>query len=160
MLAERDLLETIEECKAVKRPTAATCQLMASCYTILDHMFPEYSRSADVSPVSLYSSAPAPQNDEISGSEFAIAANLAGMKRLLEVMDEHMECIQLIYPKEYAAPAERLFLSVRPLWRLQTPVSGLGRGTAFRCIPFPAGSRAACVRFPQISLRRSASTRF
>lgn len=43
MLAERDLLETIEECKAVKRPTAATCQLMASCYTILDHMFPGYS---------------------------------------------------------------------------------------------------------------------
>ncbi|WP_308275230.1 hypothetical protein [Prevotella sp.] len=108
MLAERDLLETIEECKAVKRPTAATCQLMASCYTILDHMFPEYSRSADVSPVSLYSSAPAPQNDEISGSEFAIAANLAGMKRLLEVMDEHMECIRLIYPKEYAAIMRRL----------------------------------------------------
>ena len=102
MLAERDLLETIEECKAVKRPTAATCQLMASCYTILDHMFPEYSRSADVSPVSLYSSA------EISGSEFAIAANLAGMKRLLEVMDEHMECIRLIYPKEYAAIMRRL----------------------------------------------------
>jgi hypothetical protein len=103
MLAERDLLETIEECKAVKRPTAATCQLMASCYTILDHMFPEHSRSVDISPVSMYSAAPAPQSDEISGSEFAIAANSAGMKRLLEVMDEHMECIRLIYPKEYAA---------------------------------------------------------
>ena len=103
MLAERDLLETIEECKAVKRPTAATCQLMASCYTILDHMFPEHSRSADISPVSMYSAAPAPQSDEISGSEFAIAASSAGMKRLLEVMDEHMECVRLIYPKEYAA---------------------------------------------------------
>lgn len=108
MLAERDLLETIEECKAVKHPTAATCQLMASCYTILDHMFPEYSRSADITPVSLYSAAAVPQSDEISGSEFVIAANSAGMKRLLEVLDEHMECVRLIYPKEYAAIMRRL----------------------------------------------------
>ena len=103
MVTERDLLETIEECRAVRNPSASTCQLMASCYTILDHLYPESSRFADVSTASLYSSAPAPQSDEISGSEFAIAANLAGMKRLLEVMDEHMECVRLIYPKEYAA---------------------------------------------------------
>jgi len=30
------------------------------------------------------------------------------MKRLLEVMDEHMECVRLIYPKEYAAIMRRL----------------------------------------------------
>ena len=28
--------------------------------------------------------------------------------RLLEVMGEHMECIRLIYPKEYAAIMRRL----------------------------------------------------
>ena len=60
MLTERDLLETIEECRMVKRPTASTCQLMASCYTILDHLFPESSRSADIAPVQLYSMAPEP----------------------------------------------------------------------------------------------------
>lgn len=106
MLTERDLLETIEECRMVKRPTASTCQLMASCYTILDHLFPESSRSADIAPVQLYSMAPEPV--ETGGSEFVQAARAAGMARLLEVMDEHMDCIRILYPKEYETIMRRL----------------------------------------------------
>ena len=108
MLAERDLLETIEGCKAVKRPTAATCQLMAACYTIYDHMFPANSRPVDVAPVNLYSAAPAPKKAEIPSSDFAIAANSAGMPRLLEVLDEHMQCVRALYPKAYAAIMRKL----------------------------------------------------
>lgn len=96
MLTERDLLETIEECRAAK-PTASTCQLMASCYTILDHLFPDTSHSV-APPVQMYSMASAP-----SDSEFVQAAMEAGIDRTLEVLDEHMECIRAIYPKEYAA---------------------------------------------------------
>lgn len=106
MLTERDLLETIEECRMVKRPTASTCQLMASCYTILDHLFPESSRSADIAPVQLYSMAPEPV--ETGGSEFVQAARSAGMTRLLDVMDEHMDCIRALYPKEYETIMRRL----------------------------------------------------
>lgn len=106
MLTERDLLETIEECRMVKRPTASTCQLMASCYTILDHLFPESSRSADIAPVQLYSMAPEPV--ETGGSEFVQAARAAGMTRLLDVMDEHMDCIRILYPKEYETIMRRL----------------------------------------------------
>lgn len=106
MLTERDLLETIEECRMVKRPTASTCQLMASCYTILDHLFPESSRSADIAPVQLYSMAPEPV--ETGGSEFVQAARAAGMIRLLDVMDEHMDCIRVLYPKEYETIMRRL----------------------------------------------------
>nr|DAD84734.1 MAG TPA: hypothetical protein [Siphoviridae sp. ctqED62] len=106
MLTERDLLETIEECRMVKRPTASTCQLMASCYTILDHLFPESSRSADIAPVQLYSMAPEPV--ETGGSEFVQAARAAGMTRLLDVMDEHMDCIRALYPKEYETIMRRL----------------------------------------------------
>lgn len=106
MLTERDLLETIEECRMVKRPTASTCQLMASCYTILDHLFPESSRSADIAPVQLYSMAPEPV--ETGGSEFVQAARVAGMTRLLDVMDEHMDCIRALYPKEYETIMRRL----------------------------------------------------
>lgn len=106
MLIERDLLETIEECRMVKRPTASTCQLMASCYTILDHLFPESSRSADIAPVQLYSMAPEPV--ETGGSEFVQAARAAGMTRLLDVMDEHMNCIRALYPKEYETIMRRL----------------------------------------------------
>lgn len=106
MLTERDLLETIEECRAVRRPTASTCQLMASCYTILDHLFPESSRSVDPVPVQMYSMAPEPV--ETGGSDFAQAARAAGMARLLEVLDEHMDCIRALYPKEYAVIMRRL----------------------------------------------------
>lgn len=106
MLTERDLLETIEECRMVRRPTASTCQLMASCYTILDHLFPESSRSADIAPVQLYSMAPEPV--ETGGSEFVQAARAAGMTRLLDVMDEHMDCIRALYPKEYETIIRRL----------------------------------------------------
>lgn len=105
MLTERDLLETIEECKAVRRPTASTCQLLASCYTILDHLFPANSRPADNVPVQLYSLSPAPDD---TGSEFILAAKAAGMSRLLEVLDEHVECIRALYPKEYEAIIRRL----------------------------------------------------
>lgn len=106
MVTERDLLETIEECKAVRRPTASTCQLMASCYTILDHLFPDNSRSADPAPVQMYSMAPEPE--ETSGSEFVRAGREAGMSRLLEVLDEHMTCIKTLYPREYTAVIRRL----------------------------------------------------
>lgn len=106
MLTERDLLETIEECKAVRRPTASTCQLMASCYTILDHLFPDAPRSADPAPVPMYSMSQEPV--DTGGSEFVQAGREAGMPRLLEVLDEHMECIKALYPKEYAAIMRRL----------------------------------------------------
>lgn len=106
MLTERDLLETIDECKAVRRPTASTCQLMASCYTILDHLFPDAPRSADPSPVQMYSMSPQPV--DTGGSEFVQAARKAGISRLLDVLDEHMDCIQAMYPKEYAAILRRL----------------------------------------------------
>lgn len=106
MLTERDLRETIEECKAVRQPTASTCQLMASCYTILDHLFPESSRSAELPTSPLYSMAPEPV--ETGGSEFAQAAREAGMSRLLDVLDEHMDCVRAIYPKEYDAVMRRL----------------------------------------------------
>lgn len=43
-----------------------------------------------------------------SGSEFAAVARAAGMSRLLEVLDEHMECVKVLYPKEYAAVIRRL----------------------------------------------------
>lgn len=95
MLEKRDLLETIEECRVAK-PTAATCKLMASCYIILDHLFPDTSRSVDP-PAQMYSMASA------SDSEFVQAAIAAGMDRTLQVLDEHMECIRALYPKEYKA---------------------------------------------------------
>lgn len=104
MLTERDLLETIEECRTMRKPTASACQLMAACYTILDHLLPESSRPP--APVQMYSMSPEPV--ETGGSEFVRAARKAGMTRLLVVLDEHMDCVRALYPKEYAAIMRRL----------------------------------------------------
>lgn len=106
MLTERDLLETIEECRAMRKPTASACQLMAACYTILDHLLPESSRPANPAPVQMYSMAPEPI--DTGGSEFVQAARKAGISRLLDVLDEHMDCVRALYPKEYAAIMRRL----------------------------------------------------
>lgn len=95
MLTERELLETIEECKAAK-PTAERCQLMASCYIVLDHLFPKESQ-ATVTPAQM-----SLQTATDSDSEFIHAAKAAGIDRTLEVLDEHMECIRALYPKEYS----------------------------------------------------------
>ena len=106
MLTERDLLETIEECRAMRKPTASACQLMAACYTILDHLLPESSRPANPAPVQMYSMSPEPV--ETRGSEFVRAARKAGMPRLLAVLDEHMDCVRALYPREYTAIIQRL----------------------------------------------------
>lgn len=106
MLTERDLLETIEECRAMRKPTASACQLMAACYTILDHLLPESSRPANPATVQMYSMAPEPI--DTGGSEFVQAARKAGISRLLDVLDEHMDCVRALYPKEYAAIMRRL----------------------------------------------------
>lgn len=102
MLTERDLLETIEECKAVKKPTSTTVQLMASCYTILDHLRHTESRSIDVPPA-MYSYAA-----ESNISDFAQAVKNAGLEKTLDVLNEHMDCVKTLYPKEYAAILRRL----------------------------------------------------
>lgn len=104
MLTERDLLETIEECRAMRKPTASACQLMAACYTILDHLLPESSRPP--APVQMYSMSPEPV--ETGGSEFVRAARKAGIPRLLDVLDEHMACVHALYPREYTAIIQRL----------------------------------------------------
>lgn len=96
MLTERELLETIEECKTAK-PTAERCQLMAASYIVLEHLFPKESQ-ATVTPAQMRV-----QTVTDSDSEFIHAAKAAGIDRTLEVLDEHMECIRVLYPKEYAA---------------------------------------------------------
>lgn len=106
MLTERDLLETIEECRTMRKPTASACQLMAACYTILDHLLPESSRPANPAPVQMYSMSPEPV--DTGGSEFVRAARKAGMPRLLDVLDEHMDCVRALYPREYTAIIQRL----------------------------------------------------
>lgn len=94
MISERDLLETIEDCKAVKNPTASTVNLLASCLIVRDSLYPDESRQERYPR---YSFAAAQPED----SDFVKAAKNADFEKLLSVLDKHMDSIQALYPKEY-----------------------------------------------------------
>lgn len=94
MIKRDDLIESIAECEGVKNPNAHTCIMLAAFYTILDHM-----DNKDVG----YSFAPAPQEEITydSGSEFLKAVRGKDINQLLEIMDELMTTLQVLYPRLY-----------------------------------------------------------
>lgn len=62
-----------------------TCSRLADLYSVRDHYRPIYSK---------YS---------YSQSEFLQACGTAPYEAVLNVLDEHMQCINALYPKEYSA---------------------------------------------------------
>lgn len=85
----------------------AVCEKLACLYTVRDGLQngrePERTRNE-------YSYASNPRQivaDEPQ-SEFSQAAYSVPVDALISVMDEHMEAIRAIYPKEYTAVVERL----------------------------------------------------
>lgn len=96
MIRRDDLLEAIAECEGVKNPNSHTCMMLSAFYTILDHM-------EDEKPVIDYSFAPAPQEESTynSGTEFSDAVQGKDINQLLEIMDELMSTLQVLYPRLY-----------------------------------------------------------
>lgn len=71
-----------------KEPSYAVMEKLAWMYVIRDHL----GGMAAVSQ----SSAP-----QMSGSEFLSACSGCDMKSLFSILDEHMEAIQVIHPREF-----------------------------------------------------------
>lgn len=67
-----------------------TCARLADLYSVRDHFRPVYSR---------YS---------YSQSEFLQTCAGAPIDAVLAVIDEHMQCINALYPKEYAAVIRKI----------------------------------------------------
>ena len=67
--------------------TYNNCMKLAVLYTILDHDKPEHS---------------------YSGSEFLLAVSNAPIDGVLEILDNHMDCIKLLYPKEYTSILKKI----------------------------------------------------
>ena len=87
MLSIEEVERTILELE--KRDTTyATCERLAWLYIVHDHLtqriVQEKSRAA-----------------EMEGSPFLAACSGAEISEILRVMDEHMEAVRVIYPKEY-----------------------------------------------------------
>ncbi|MCQ2369225.1 MAG: hypothetical protein MJ007_01970 [Paludibacteraceae bacterium] len=70
--------------------TYQNCQKLAVLYSIKDH---------NTDKVAVYSHA---------SSKFMKAVAGVPMEQALTVLDEHMEAIQLLYPKEYTAICDKL----------------------------------------------------
>lgn len=79
--------------------TYTAIEKLALLYIVLDHSTPE-EPEVEVQQMPRYAYAAAP---EAPKSEFLAAVEKVPIEKALEVMDEHMEAIKLLYPKEYKA---------------------------------------------------------
>ena len=94
MLSIEEVERTILELE--KRDTTyATCERLAWLYIVHDHLtqriVQEKARAA-----------------EMEGSPFLAACSGADIAEILRVMDEHMEALSVVYPKEYEAVIRKI----------------------------------------------------
>lgn len=96
MPSKEDLLEAIKEIQN-KEPTYANCQKLATFYTLMKYLYEEegQSFSAGTFPV-------------MNGSEFREAIAGKDIEEVVDVLDEHMEVVQLLFPKEYKEVIKRI----------------------------------------------------
>lgn len=108
MITEKDLRAAIAECQGARNPNANTCIKLAAYYTILNTLYPELKQD----PVEVgYSMAPS-YDDFVpytqTESEFISVCMGKDILSVLEVLNEHMEAIKLLYPKEYDSIIEKI----------------------------------------------------
>ena len=94
MLSVEEVERTILELE--KRDTTyATCERLAWLYIVHDHMtqriVQEKARAA-----------------EMEGSPFLAACSGAEIAEILRVVNDHMEALRVIYPKEYEAVTKKI----------------------------------------------------
>lgn len=109
MITEKDLRAAIAECQGARNPNANTCIKLAAFYTILNNLYPEKVEE----PVVDVGYSTMPSYDEYlpqirSDSEFLNACSQKEITAVLEVINEHMEAIKLLYPKEYDSIIEKI----------------------------------------------------
>lgn len=90
MPSKEELLEAIKEIQS-KEPTYANCEKLATFYTLLRHLYSEeeeQSFSANTFPV-------------MNGSEFREVIAGKDIDKVVDVLDEHMNVVKVLFPKEY-----------------------------------------------------------
>lgn len=94
MPTKEDLLEAIKECQE-KELTYSTCEKLATFYTLLNYLYSDKQEGYSFSYV---------ETDifpEFEGSEFKQAIAGKNIEKVVDVLDEHMNMIQILFPKEY-----------------------------------------------------------
>ena len=100
MIKKEDLLEAIAECNGVKNPNAKTCMMLSAFYTILDHMD---DQEVPIKQMPDYSFAEPPDEkiNYIGDTEFLQAVQGKDTNEVLEIIDELMTTLQVLYPRLY-----------------------------------------------------------
>ena len=93
MPTREDLLEAIKECQN-KELTYNTCEKLATFYILLNYLYP--SKEEGYSYDNVINTLP-----QYKGSEFREAIAGKDIDKVVDVLDEHMDMIKVLFPKEY-----------------------------------------------------------
>lgn len=104
MITEKDLRSAIAECEGQRTPNANTCIKLAAFYTILNNLYPKEIKERERVEPPYFDSVPVMNSD----SEFINVCSKKGIEGVLGVLDEHMQAIKLLYPKEYDSIIEKI----------------------------------------------------
>ena len=105
MITEQDLREAIAECVGQRNPNANTAIKLAAFYIILDHLHDEPEKPKDTG----YSFASGPEMVIPTGdSEFFQSIKGKNTKSVLEIMDDLMDAVSVMYPNLYHSTLDRL----------------------------------------------------
>ena len=88
--------------------TYETVSRLAALKVVHDHL----TQTADAQVPQAYSAAPAPQSDpppRMTGSEFLEALSEVPYEDAMMVLDEHLEALKVVCPKEYESVMRRLW---------------------------------------------------
>lgn len=95
MPSKEELLEAIKEIQT-KEPSYSNCEKLATFYTLLRYLYSEEQG---------YSNDAFPASD---GSEFRKAITGKDIGKVVDVLDEHMEVVKVLFPKEYKEVIRRI----------------------------------------------------
>lgn len=83
-----DIIEReINELEARGETTYAQCERLCWLYTVRDHLRPVKEETA--------------QTNSLTGSEFLEAASGVSYPALMKILNEHMDALKVVQPKEY-----------------------------------------------------------
>lgn len=97
MPSKEEILEAIAECSK-KEPTYSNCEKLATFYTLLRYLYSEESGQS-------FSNGGFPI---MNGSEFREAITGKDIEKVVDVLDEHMKVVQVLYPKEYRSVINKI----------------------------------------------------
>lgn len=99
MITEQDLKEAIAECQGQRNPNASTCIKLAAYLTIQKELYGNRDEADDpvVMPKYSYSSA----YEYIADTPFSYAIKDKDMDKVMTVIDELVDALQILNPKLY-----------------------------------------------------------